>query len=395
MTVRVFRQILVVLAAVVLGAALPWAVLPGAPSFVAAQGALLPARGEPSAPMVILLFSDFQCDNCAKAEATLKEVRDAFPKDVQVIFKHSPLPIHPDAPLAHELAVEAARQGKFWEMHDLLFENQAKLKRADLDGYAQKLGLDMQAVKKALDGRTHRPLVERDLAEARALGVTGTPTLYLNGRRAAGVPPAPAMINVIKSLLSGGDGTEPASVPMTTFDLTGAPTKGPAEAPVTIVEFSDFQCGFCLRVNSTVAQVLEKYQGKVRLVFKHYPLVELHPSAPSGHRAALAAHEQGKFWEMHDRIFANQRAMTRQDLLGHAGALGLDMTKFMADLDGPRLQAVLDRDLAEGRKVGVEGTPTFFINGTAVVGSQPLDAFVKVIDKALAAASAPTPAAPR
>ncbi len=120
----------------------------------------------------------------------------------------------------------------------------------------------------------------------------------------------------------------------------------------------------------------------MRLVFKHYPLVELHPAAPSGHRAALAAHEQGKFWEMHDRIFANQRGMTRQDLLGHAGALGLDMTKFMADLDGPRLQAVLDRDLAEGRKVGVEGTPTFFINGTPVVGSQPIDVFVKVIDKA-------------
>jgi protein-disulfide isomerase len=393
---RAFRQILVVLGAIVLGAALPWAVLPWAPNFVSAQQAtMLPARGEPTAPMVILLFSDFQCDNCAKAEATLKEVREAFPKDVQVIFKHSPLPIHADAPLAHELAVEAARQGKFWEMHDLLFANQAKLKRADLDGYAQKLGLDMPAVAKALDGRTHRALVERDLAEARALGVTGTPTLYLNGRRAAGVPPASAMINVIKSLLAGGDGTEPAPVPMTTFDLTGAPTKGPAEAPVTIVEFSDFQCGFCLRVNSTVAQVLERYKGKVRLVFKHYPLVELHPAAPSGHRAALAAHEQGKFWEMHDRIFANQRAMTRQDLLGHAGALGLDMTKFMADLDGPRLQAVLDRDLAEGRKVGVEGTPTFFINGTAVVGSQPLDAFVKVIDKALAAASAPTPAAPR
>jgi protein-disulfide isomerase len=393
MRVGVFRQVLIVLGAIVLGAALPWAVLPGAPFRVSAQGTMLPARGEPSASMVILLFSDFQCDNCAKAEATLKEVREAFPKDVQVIFKHSPLPIHADAPLAHELAVEAARQGKFWEMHDLLFANQAKLKRADLDGYAQKLGLDMQAVKKALDGRTHRPLVDRDLAEARALGVTGTPTLYLNGRRAAGVPPASAMINVIKSLLSGGDGTEPPTVPMTTFDLTGAPTKGPAEAPVTIVEFSDFQCGFCLRANSTVAQVLEKYQGKVRLVFKHYPLVELHPAAPSGHRAALAAHEQGKFWEMHDRIFANQRGMTRQDFLGHAGALGLDMTKFIADLDGPRLQAVLDRDLGEGRKVGVEGTPTFFINGTPVVGSQPIDVFVKVIDKALA--DAQSSAAPK
>jgi protein-disulfide isomerase len=393
MRVGVFRQILIVLGAIVLGAALPWAVLPGAPFRVSAQGTMLPARGEPTAPMVILLFSDFQCDNCAKAEATLKEVREAFPKDVQVIFKHSPLPVHADAPLAHELAVEAARQGKFWEMHDLLFANQAKLKRADLDGYAQKLGLDTQAVKKALDGRTHRPLVDRDLAEARALGVSGTPTLYLNGRRAAGVPPASAMINVIKSLLAGGDGTEPATVPMTTFDLTGAPTKGPAEAPVTIVEFSDFQCSFCLRANSTVAQVLEKYQGKVRLVFKHYPLVELHPAAPSGHRAALAAHEQGKFWEMHDRIFANQRGMTRQDFLGHAGALGLDMTKFIADLDGPRLQAVLDRDLGEGRKVGVEGTPTFFINGTPVVGSQPIDVFVKVIDKALA--DAQSSAAPK
>jgi protein-disulfide isomerase len=384
MRVGVIRQVLIVIAAIVLGAALPWAVLPGAPNVASAQAVLLPARGEPSAPMVILLFSDFQCENCAKAEATLKEVRDAFPKDVQIIFKHSPLPDHADAPLAHELAVEAARQGKFWEMHDVLFANQAKLKRADLDGYAKKVGLDMQAVAKALDGRTHKALVERDVAEARGLGVTGTPTIYLNGRRAAGVPPASAMINVIKSLLAGGDGTEPPTVPMTTFDLTGSPSKGPADAPVTIVEFSDFQCGFCLRANSTITQVLAKYGNKVRVVFKHYPLVELHPAAPSGHRAALAANEQGKFWEMHDRIFANQRGMTRQDFLTHAGALGLDMTKFLADLDGPRLQTVLDRDLAEGRKVGVEGTPTFFINGTPVVGSQPIDVFVKVIDKALA-----------
>jgi protein-disulfide isomerase len=389
---RVFRVILVVLGVVALGAAL-LRVMPT----VEAQSLMLPARGEPSASMVILLFSDFQCPSCAKAEATLKEVRDAFPKDVQVIFKHSPLPDHADAPLAHELAVEAARQGKFWEMHDLLFANQAKLKRTDLDGYAQKLGLDMQAVSKALNERTHKPLVERDMTEARALGITSTPTIFLNGRRAGGMPPAPAMINVIKSLLSGGDGTEPATVPMTTFDLTGAPTKGPADAPVTIVEFSDFQCGFCLRANSTVDQVMQKYQGKVRLVFKHYPLVELHKDAPFGHRAALAANEQGKFWEMHDRLFANQRGMSRQDILAHAGAIGVDMTRFLADLDGPKMQAILDRDLGEGRKVGVEGTPTFFINGIPVVGSQPLDVFVKVIDKALADArpAAAAPAAPR
>jgi protein-disulfide isomerase len=281
-------------------------------------------------------------------------------------------------------------------MHDLLFANQAKLKRPDLEGYAQKLGLDMQAVTKALNDRTHKAAVERDMTEARALGVTGTPTIYLNGRRAAGVPPASAMINVIKSLLSGGDGTEPPTVEMSTFDLKGSPTKGPANAPVTIIEFSDFQCSFCFRANATVAALLQKYPDKVRLVFKHYPLVELHKDAPFGHRAAIAANEQGKFWEMHDRLFANQRAMTRQDILAHAGTLGLDMTRFIADLDGPRLQAVLDRDLGEGRKVGVEGTPTFFINGVPLVGAQPLEAFVRVIDKALASPSpAATPAAPR
>jgi protein-disulfide isomerase len=390
MRVLVFRQMFAVLAAIMAIAC--GLSLPGAAPVVEAQSPVLPARGEPSAAIVILLFSDFQCPSCAKVEETLKEVRDAFPKDVQVIFKHSPLPIHADAPLAHELAIEAARQGKFWEMHDLLFANQEKLKRADLDGYAQKLGLNMPAVTKALAERTHRPAVERDLVEARALGVTGTPTIYLNGRRAVGLPSAPAMINVIKSLLAGGDGTEPPTVPMSTFDLTGAPTKGPANAPVTIVEFSDFQCGFCFRVNATVAQLLAKYPDKVRLVFKHYPLVELHKDAPMGHRAALAAQDQGKFWEMHDRLFANQRAMTREDMLAHAKALGLDMTRFTADLDSPRVQAVLDRDLGEGRKVGVEGTPTFFINGAAIVGSQPLDAFVRVIDKALAPAPAAAPA---
>ena len=88
---------------------------------------------------------------------------------------------------------------------------------------------------------------------------------------------------------------------------------------------------------------------------------------------------------MHDCLFANQRAMSREAILAHAGALGLDMTRFMADLDGTRQQATLDRDLAEGKKLGVEGTPTFFINGMALVGAQPVDAFVRVIDKALAA----------
>jgi protein-disulfide isomerase len=156
---------------------------------------------------------------------------------------------------------------------------------------------------------------------------------------------------------------------------------------VTIVEFSDFQCGFCLRVNPTLAQLLERYAGKVRLVFKHSP-IEGHTAAPLAHRASYAAHQQGRFWEMHDRIFANQRAMDREALLAHAAALGLDRAKFVADLDGPQSKAVLERDQAEAAKAGVDGTPTFFIDGVPLVGAQPLEAFAAAIDKALAAKTA-------
>ena len=348
----------------------------------AAQSPLLPVRGEPTAAAVILAFVDFQSEGCAKLGPALEDVRKTFPKDVQVVFKHFPGPEHADAPLAHEAAVEAGRQGKFWEMHDLLLANQQKLSRTDLEGYARKLTLNMPAFTKALTQRTHRAVVERDIVEGRALGVSSTPTIYLNGRRAAGLPPTPSIVAAVRSILTGAD--EPVTVPMTSFDLTGSPAKGPADAPVTIIEFSDFQCTYCLRSRPTVAKVLEQYAGKVRLVFKHFPL-DFHKDAALAHRAALAANEQGKFWEMHDLIFANQKQMGRDDLIAHAKTLGLDMPRFLKDFDDSRFIAFMDRDMAEGTKAGVDGTPTFFINGTALVGAQPFEAFTAVIDKALAA----------
>ena len=369
-----------------------------AASPVSAQ-APAPVRGEASAPVVILLFSDFQCPFCAQVEPVLKDVRAQFPKDVQVIFKHNPLPIHAQAPLAHEAALEAARQGKFWEMHDRLFAHQKALEKSDLVAHARALGLDVQAFTRALDEHTHRAVVERDMAEARALGVTGTPALFVNGRRATGVPPAAALTTLIRKLVSGGDDgddSESPAVPASTFNLTGSPARGPAKAPVTLIEFSDFQCSFCARVKPTVARVMARYAGKVRWVFKHYPL-DFHADAPLAHRAALAAHEQGRFWDLHDALFANQKALKREDLLARAKALGLDLKRFTADLDSSRFKSVLNRDMAEAAKAGVSGTPTFFVNGQPLVGAQPYEAFVAAIDKALAAsAAAPTPGdAPR
>jgi protein-disulfide isomerase len=351
----------------------------------AAQTPLLPIRGAVDGKVVLMVFADFASPDGAKAEPVLAAIREQFPKDVQIVFKHNPSPARPEAQLAHEAAVEAARQNKFWEMHDRLWANQSGQQRDQLVAHATALGLDVSAFTKALDGRTHKAMVDRDMAEARALGVDGAYALFINGRRGAGAPPLNALSGLIKNLLAGGDGSGPAPVSPTTFDLTNAPVRGKPDAPVSLVLFSDFQCGFCQRVNPTLTKLLEQYPGKVRLVFKHFP-IEGHDAAPLAHRAAMAAHEQGKFWEMHDRIFAHQRTMTRADLVAHAQALGLDMAKFNAAIDAERFTAVLERDKKEGEGAGIDGTPTFFVNGTPLVGALPLPAFTAAVDKALAAA---------
>jgi protein-disulfide isomerase len=172
------------------------------------------------------------------------------------------------------------------------------------------------------------------------------------------------------------------------IDVSGEPFKGSPGAKAALIVFSDYQCAYSagfVRLGLPRLEADYLQTGKVRFVMRDLPLAS-HPHAFKAAEAAHCAGAQGKFWEMHDRLFSNQRSMSRQDILGHAGAIGLDMTRFLADLDGPKMQAILDRDLGEGRKVGVEGTPTFFINGMPVVGSQPMEMFVKVIDKALAEA---------
>jgi protein-disulfide isomerase len=349
---------------------------------------ILPGRGDASAPVAILVFSDFECSGCAQVDAVLEEVRKTFDRDVQVIFKHAPQPAHLKAPLAHEAAVEAGRQGRFWDMHDLLFADPKRLDKDDLVAHAATLGLDMQAFAAALEDGRHKVAVARDAAEARALGVTAAPTVFVNGQKMAEVPTAPPLIAYIRSVLSGTATDEETPVDPGAFDLTGSPIRGPVDAPVTIIEYSDFQCPFCGRATSIVDHVWKSYGGKVRWVFKHFPL-DFHADAPLAHRAAFAAGAQGKFWEMHDTIFQNQRAMKRDDLLRHATGLGLDMTRFAKDLDDPAFDALLKRDALEGVGVSVNATPTFFINGQRLVGAQSPDQFKAVIDRALGRA-APT-----
>ena len=160
----------------------------------------------------------------------------------------------------------------------------------------------------------------------------------------------------------------------------GSPVTGPADARITLVEFSDFQCPYCSKAIAQIYATLKAYPNDVRLIFKQYPLVELHPAAAIAAAAALAAHRQGKFWEMHDVMFANRARLSRQSILAWANEIGLDMQRFTADLDSDAIKTAVLRDQADGDKAGVEGTPTVFLNGLRYNGDLAPDAFKPVID---------------
>jgi protein-disulfide isomerase len=160
----------------------------------------------------------------------------------------------------------------------------------------------------------------------------------------------------------------------------GSPAMGPATAPITLVEFSDFQCPYCSKAVAQINATLKAYPNDVRLIFKQYPLVELHPAAAISAAASLAAHAQGKFWPMHDVMFANRPKLSRESILAWAKEIGLDMKRFTADLDSDAIKKAVARDRANGDKAGVEGTPTVFLNGQRYNGDLAPDAIKPVIE---------------
>jgi len=161
-----------------------------------------------------------------------------------------------------------------------------------------------------------------------------------------------------------------------------APAKGPADAPVQIVEFSDFQCPYCSRAGATMARVVGQYGDKVRLVFRDFPL-PFHDKAKPAAEAALCAHEQGQFWNYHDKLFGNQSALAPENLKQYAVDLGLDAGRFNACLDGGQFRATVEGNHRDGAALGVQGTPAFFVNGRFLNGAQPFEAFAAIIDEEL------------
>jgi protein-disulfide isomerase len=222
----------------------------------------------------------------------------------------------------------------------------------------------------------------KDRAQGRTLDqLRGEIKPFLDARRKA---QARAMLVEDLKAKSGGAVKVMLEPPRYTVPTsTSDPVRGNPAAPVTIVEFSDFQCPFCARVNPTLDRIRQTYGDRVKIVFKDYPLPN-HPQAPKAAEAAHCAGDQNKFWEMHDAMFANQRALEVPALKQTARAIGLNAAAFDQCLDSGKYQPTVRSGAELGEKMGVNSTPTLYINGRSLLGAVPFENFKAIIDEELA-----------
>lgn len=195
----------------------------------------------------------------------------------------------------------------------------------------------------------------------------------------------PALLAALTTIAApeGDPGATPPD--RVTIELGDSPALGPEGAPVTIVEFGDFECPWCARGSRALQRVRATYPSQVRYVFKHFPL-RSHPNAALAHEAALAAADQGKFWEMYAMLYAFQGRLSRAELVEYAEVIHLDLARFTDALGNRRYRSRVYKDLDQGRRLKVTATPTYFINGKRVIGSRDFEAFKELVDEELRAA---------
>jgi protein-disulfide isomerase len=181
----------------------------------------------------------------------------------------------------------------------------------------------------------------------------------------------------------GDPGEAPASAERKVVAVDGHPSRGPEDALVTIVAFSDFECPFCTKGAATLEKLSASFGGKVRVVFRNMPL-PMHAKAEAAALAGLAAHRQGKFWEMHDALFATQGKFEPDDLDALADEIGLDLAKYRSDIADPALAKALQKDIADAKALGISGTPSFLVNGRLVVGARPVNELTTLVNEEIA-----------
>ena len=409
-----------------------------------------PAIGDARAAVTLVAFSDYECPFCGRADALVAQLRKAYGPRLRTVMRQHPLPIHAHARAAALAALAADEQGKFWPMHDRLFASARSLDEESLARLAREAGLDVARWQRARPGAAaalardealaetlgvratptffvngrriegaqsidlFQQTIDEELAKADALTARGVrpedvyPTLMKDAVEKGPPAPAPAPKGPQVAALAAkgpapaaeepgcgapggdcgckGDHVEEADPGVVEDVPVGtAPVKGPDGAAVTIVVFSDFECPFCAHSEVTLRTLADQYGGKVRVAWKNHPL-PMHPGARLAAKAALAAGDQGKFWEYHDALFSHQDALDQASLERYAKDLGLDVPRFLRVMADGGTEAAIARDEAEATRLGVTGTPSFFVNGRKIIGAQPLARFQSEMERALAEA---------
>jgi protein-disulfide isomerase len=370
-----------------------------------------PARGPRHAAVTIEFFCGSFYPVCQHHHLALTELARRHPRRLRVVYRQFERGDR-DGPVFAEAAIEAWAQGRFFEFVDALYGSGRTILKKDLERVARQAGLDLPRLRSALADGRHRPRLESDDVWAARLGVESAPTLVWNGRivrprrltidefevlydeafaeskkllEDEGIPPRRLYAVLLRRAAReqaelSGQAIKPGRGPLSdqTIDLAtpranvpqdGAPARGEPSSEVTLVVFADFQCHYCYQIQKTLQRLEDAYPGRLRIVFKHFPM-SIHPDARLAAEAAACAHDQGKFWAFHDKVFHHFGRLKRADLVRHAGEVGLDVDQLIDDLDEGRCADRVKQDLADGRALGVEQTPTLFVNGLKVAGNR-------------------------
>ncbi len=441
-------------------------------------------------------YSDFQCPFCGQAYPTVKQLQQMYGNKLVLVYKQFPLPFHPYAEKAAEASLCAQDQGKFWQMYDQMFTHQDALTVDDLKADAVQLGMDATTFNTCLDSGSKVAAIQADIAEGQKLGVSGTPTFFINGQSIVGAQPLATFTAAINAALgtSGSGsaaagssatttGTSTANDPIVTLtvindstcaacdaqniidvtkqqlfptaqvvmldkndeaaqqlisslnisalpayifssniaqaanfakvspalineggyyviapgaagpvrfttelNISGKALLGSPNAPVTIIEFSDFECPYCKQFQDAVMPNLTTNYidtGKVKMVYMEFPLDSIHPYAHNAALAAECAEEQNQFWAYHDALFADQSNIDVPALKAKAAALGLNTSQFNTCLDTKRYEPLVQAELAMGQSFGISGTPGFLVNGIFIGGALPYDQFAAIVNDEL------------
>ena len=373
-----------------------------------------PVRGPLTAPITIVAFTDFECPHCARAVTILEAVRARYRGRVRLVFRHNPLPYHERAAVAHEAAEEARAQGGdegFWAMHDRLFAFR-DLSSSKLLQHARALGLDVTRFERALSDRRHRERVEADLALGRTVGVTGTPTFFINGRKITGAKPPEAFAALIEPLLVEAQARLAAGTPAgALYDLLTAdgateaveaprpgprrveppsvpehaPRRGATDPELVVQVFSDFECPYCKRMLPLLER-LEADFPEVQIVWRHFPLTQHEGGRIASEVGAAVRAELGDagFWAFHDALFQAGRPLDRARVLAVAGGLeGVSVEALGAALDLRSHRLEVAQDLEAGRRIGVRSTPTLLIGDRLLRGVRAYLELEEVVDQVL------------